>query len=266
MMNFGEAQVFLVTASLLYCKAKIDVTIAKKHKNDASARDKSINRFFRQVLDAILHHIDFEKIKVVLICSPGHVREEFNTYMKQEAAKSDNPRLHLLQQNLSKFILVKVNSTTTGGLKEAFSDPAVATKMESTRCVSDIRVWEKFQSTMNRNPDLCVYTPQCVLGAALAGAVGSLMVSDSVFRSENPVVRRFYLSLINLIKKQGGTSVNIFSSNHVTGEQLAQLGNIAAILQFDCPELEEIEVNPDFMNTEEVAEFIRENYTAKVHS
>ncbi|EPY25818.1 protein pelota [Angomonas deanei] len=243
-MDMGVANVILVTPSLMISKAKVEVTISKKHKNDGSARDKSIVKFFKQTLDAVFAHIDIEKLKLILLCSPGHVRDEFFAYMKEQSMRSDDMRSRLLQKNLSKFVLVKVNSCTHDGLREAFLDPTVAIKMSSTKCVDDIRVWERFQVTMNKDPDLCVYTPQCVLQAALSGAMCCLMISDVVFRSEKPVERRFYLSLVNFAKKTGGCTVNIFSSSHVTGEQLSQLGNIAAILLFACPDADDIEIDP----------------------
>ncbi|KAK7201148.1 eukaryotic peptide chain release factor subunit 1 [Novymonas esmeraldas] len=264
LMSFGEAQVILVTASFMHIKAKVEVTISKKHKSDGKARDKSIERFFKQSLDALVTHVDFEKTKLVLLCSPGHVREEFHAYVKEVTQRADHGPLREVYVNLAKFLLVKVSSTTISGLKEAFSDPGVAQRMESTKCVDDIRIWERFQDTMNKDPDKCVYTPQCVFHAALAGAIGGLMVSDDVFRSEDPTERRFFLSLIHFVRQSGASTVNVFSSKHVTGEQLTQLGSVAALLQFSCPEIDEMEVVPSFLATKEVEEFIRENAAARV--
>ncbi|CAG9576270.1 cell cycle regulation-like protein [Leishmania major strain Friedlin] len=264
LMSFGEAQVLLVTRSFVHIKAKVEVTISKKHKSDGKARDKSIERFFKQSLDALVTHVDFEKTKLVLLCSPGHVREEFHAYIKEVTQRADHGPLREVYLNLSRFLLVKVSSTTISGLKEALSDPGVAQRMESTKCVDDIRMWEKFQDTMNKDPDRCVYTPQYVYYAAMAGAVGGLMISDDVFRSENPTERRFFLSLVNFVRQSGSPTVNVFSSKHVTGEQLTQLGSVAAVLRFSCPEIDDMEVVPEFLASKEVEEFIRANATARV--
>lgn len=264
LLDFGEAQVTLVTPSFVHVKARISVTIAKKHKSDGSARDKSIVRFFKQVLDAIVTHIDFEKTKLVLLCSPGHVREEFYSYVRQVTQGSEQGPLRELMLNLNKFVLVKVSSTTISGLREALSDPGVAQRMQSTKCVDDIRVWETFQQTMTRDPDRCVYTPQFVYHAAMAGAIGALMISDNVFRSDDPVERHFFLSLANFVRQSGAATVNVFSSQHVTGEQLTQLGSVAATLLFPCPDLEEQEVVADFISSKDVEEFIRLHTGSKV--
>jgi protein pelota len=41
--------------------------------------------------------------------------------------------------------------------------------------------------------------------------------------------------------KSGGGEVRIFSTMHVSGEQLSQLGGIAAILRFPIPDIEDEE-------------------------
>lgn len=263
LMNTGEAQVMLVTSSFVHTKARVDVTIAKKHRNNGSWRDKSIHKFFKQVLDAVIKHVDMEKVKVLLLCSPGTVREEFLRYVKETTQKVEQGPMRTLFLNLPKLVLVKVSSNTVGSLREAFCDPAVTLRMENTRCSADIRVWEAFQGMMNNDPDRCVYTPQFVYHAAQIGSISSLMISDAVFRSPDPVERRFFLSLYHFVKRSGA-SVNVFSSNHVTGEQLMQLGSVAAVLLFACPELDAMEVYPEFMMSEEVATFIRENPSSNV--
>lgn len=54
-------------------------------------------------------------------------------------------------------------------------------------------------------------------------------------------MRKKYVNLVNSVKGSGGT-VHIFSSMHASGEQLAQLTGVAAILRFPLPELEDIEM------------------------
>ncbi|KAH8616861.1 eRF1 domain [Trypanosoma vivax] len=263
LMNNGTATVLFITPSLMYTKAKIEVAIAKKYKNDGTARDKSIQRFFKQVLDALCTHVEFDKVKLLLLCSPAYVREEFKAYVEAATAHAEAGKLRSLQKNMKKVVLVKVRDNTHDALREAFADSAVSSKMETTRCQDDIRLWQRFQDTMNEQPDCCVYTPHVVFQAAMMGVIGTLMVSYHVFRSESPTVRRFYLSLVNFVR-QGGGKVSIFSSNHVTGEQLTQLGFVAAILHFPCPELDDLEAVDNFICSEEAAAFIRENAQVRV--
>jgi protein pelota len=50
--------------------------------------------------------------------------------------------------------------------------------------------------------------------------------------------RKRYVKLVESVKENNGV-VKIFSSMHVSGEQLGQLSGIAAILRFPMPEIEE---------------------------
>ena len=64
------------------------------------------------------------------------------------------------------------------------------------------------------------------------------MISDSLFRASNPSIRKKYVRLVEMVKQRGGT-VLIFSSLHVSGEQLGQLTGVAAILTYALPDIED---------------------------
>ena len=57
------------------------------------------------------------------------------------------------------------------------------------------------------------------------------MVSDLLFRSRNNVQRKKFVRLVERARDQN-VNVLIFSSMHVSGEQLSQLTGIAANLRF----------------------------------
>lgn len=264
-MDFGLANVCLVTPSLTYTKARIEMSIAKKHKANGSSRDQSIRKFYGAVLEAIVAHIPIDTIKVVLLCSPGHVREEFKAFMVSECVKAETGPLRQILLNQSKFVLVKTSTGCKRAIQEALADPNVTSRMEATKCSDDVMAWQEFQNAMNSDPDRCVYTPQYVFEAHQRAAIHNLLVSDKLFRGSNALERKFYISLCCSVKENGGT-VNVFSSNHVTGEQLAKMSGIAATLRYPCPELDEIEVNSKFMSEEPAMEMIRLSSTSSVES
>jgi len=70
-----------------------------------------------------------------------------------------------------------------------------------------------------------------VLLANESQAIDTLMVTDSLFRSCDIPTRRRYVDLVEKATENGAT-VLIFSSLHVSGERLASLSGIAAILRF----------------------------------
>lgn len=68
---------------------------------------QGLQKFFDNVMQGILRHVNFDVVKCVLIASPGFVRDAFYEYMMQEAVKTDNK---LLLDNKSKFLLIHASS------------------------------------------------------------------------------------------------------------------------------------------------------------
>ena len=69
------------------------------------------------------------------------------------------------------------------------------------------------------------------------GAIDNLLVTDNLFKAADYAKRRAYVDLVNSVKEHGG-NVFIFSSLHVSGEQLDKFTGVAATLRFPCPDME----------------------------
>nr|ACM09723.1 pelota homolog [Salmo salar] len=76
--------------------------------------------------------------------------------------------------------------------------------------------------------------------ASEALAIDILLISDNLFRHQDVTTRSRYVRLVDNVRDNGGT-VRIFSSLHVSGEQLTQLSGVAAILRFPIADLSEPE-------------------------
>uniref|UniRef100_A0A665WYP3 Protein pelota homolog n=1 Tax=Echeneis naucrates TaxID=173247 RepID=A0A665WYP3_ECHNA len=76
--------------------------------------------------------------------------------------------------------------------------------------------------------------------AADALAIDTLLISDKLFRHQDVPTRSRYVRLVDSVRDNGG-NVRIFSSLHVSGEQLTQLSGVAAILRFPIADLSEPE-------------------------
>lgn len=88
------------------------------------------------------------------------------------------------------------------------------------------------------------YGPTHVSMAVDRGAVGTLLISDELFRSSDPATRNRYVEMVEAVRARGGEAL-IFSSMHETGQQLNQYTGIAAILTYpldvEIAEMEERE-------------------------
>ncbi|KAK6046421.1 eRF1 domain 3 [Cooperia oncophora] len=91
---------------------------------------------------------------------------------------------------------------------------------------------------MSTEPDRAFYGYKHVMMANKEQAIETLLLSDSLFRSQDLETRKRYVALVESVREQNGT-VLIFSSMHVSGEQLSLLTGCAAILRFPMPDIED---------------------------
>jgi len=256
LMQNGSAQVVFINGTVMTTRAKVELAIGKKRKGTSAARDDSITKFFAQVTEMVLANIPAEKMKVILFCSPGHVRDEFLNYMNAEVQSADaNPALKAFMQERQKFCAVRTSSGLRPALQEALLDPQVQQRMASARVASDITVFDAFQGMMAKDPDRAMYGPDIVFAAMHDNAIDTLLLSDELLRSPDPTERRLYTEMAADVAEYGG-SVQVFSSVGVAAEQLGALTGVAAILRAPMPHLEEIEPSPNFVQGPEVADFL----------
>ncbi len=85
---------------------------------------------------------------------------------------------------------------------------------------------------LDTDPDKAYYGFFHVQKANEELAIDSLLISDDLFRSSDIVTRKKYVALVESVREKGGT-VYIFSTMHVSGQQLQQVSGVAAILRYD---------------------------------
>jgi hypothetical protein len=122
-------------------------------------------------------------------------------------------------------------------LKEVLADPSISSRLETTKAFSEVRALDTFFEMLNTDPDRAYYGFAHVRRANEAKAIDTLLVTDELFRSSDMRTRRDYVALVESVKENGG-DVKIFSTLHVSGEQLNQLSGVAALLRFPMPEAE----------------------------
>ncbi|XP_027037348.1 protein pelota homolog [Pocillopora damicornis] len=93
-------------------------------------------------------------------------------------------------------------------------------------------------------PDRAYYGVTHVEKANEALAIETLLVTDELFRSTDLPTRKRYVKLVESVK-ENGAEVRVFSSLHVSGEQLGQLSGVAAILRFPMPDIADDEGSAD---------------------
>ena len=141
-------------------------------------------------------------------------------------------------ENKPKFVLVHSNSGHKGALNDVLQDPSVQTRLADTKYAQEVKALDDFFQMLNNDPDRAFYGWDHIRKASEIGAISVLLVTDELFRSADIPTRKKYIALVESVRQMGGT-VHIFSSLHVSGEQLSQMTGVAAILSFPAPHIED---------------------------
>ncbi|TPX30163.1 hypothetical protein SmJEL517_g06207 [Synchytrium microbalum] len=231
----GLANVCLMTQSMTVVRARIETPVPRKRKGSVTNYEKGLTKFYEQVYQAVLRHVDFNVVKVLIVASPGFVKDQFFSYMMAEAIKTDNK---VIIENKPKILLVHCSSGHKHALKEVLEQPAIQARLSDTKYAQEVKTLERFYITLAQDPDRAYYGFEHCDKAADSGGIEVLMVTDGLFRSADVPTRRKYIDLVERVQAQGGT-VQVFSTLHVTGEQLNQLSGVAAILHFPLPDIDD---------------------------
>uniref|UniRef100_A0A0E0KW88 Protein pelota homolog n=1 Tax=Oryza punctata TaxID=4537 RepID=A0A0E0KW88_ORYPU len=238
LMQEGLAHLFLIGRSITVTRARIETSIPRKHGPAIAGYESALKKFFEHVLQAFLKHIDFEVVQCAVIASPGFTKDQFRDYMHLEAARRD---LRLIIENKQRIVLAHAPSGYKHSLKEVLDSPSVMTLIKDTKAAQEVQALKDFFNMLTNDSARACYGPKHVEIANDRLAIQTLLITDNLFRNSDIATRQNYVRLVESVKKFGGT-VHIFSSMHVSGEQLAQLTGIAAILRFPLPDLEDIEM------------------------
>ncbi|PPR80540.1 hypothetical protein GOBAR_AA40172 [Gossypium barbadense] len=228
---FSNRLAYLVSVKLVVCGINLD-------PGASADLAVALKKFFENVLQAFLKHVDFNVVRCAVIASPGFTKEQFHRHLMLEAERR---QLRPIIENKSRIILVHTSSGYKHSLREVLDAPNVMSMIKDTKAAQEVRALKDFFNMLSNDPARACYGPKHVEIAHERMAVQTLLITDDLFRNSDVITRQKYVSLVNSVKNSGGTA-HIFSSMHVSGEQLAQLTGIAAILRFPLPDLEDIEM------------------------
>ncbi|KAI7906771.1 uncharacterized protein BX663DRAFT_466953 [Cokeromyces recurvatus] len=232
----GLANICFLTQHMTIVRQRIEIPIPRKRKGSVTNHEKGLTKFYEQIYQSILRLIHFDIVKAIIIASPGFVKDQLYSYIFDQAVKTDNK---VLLENKSKFVLIHSSSGHKHALTEVMQDPSVQVKLADTKAAREVQALDKFYEMMNNDPDRAFYGFEHVAIANERGAIGTLLVTDGLFRSADIATRKKYVGLVEQVRAQNG-NVFIFSSMHPSGEQLNQLAGVAAILNFPLPDIDDL--------------------------
>ena len=241
MITEGHAILCLVGTNCTLTKAKIETSLPKKKGAAAmTGYEKAIATFYSRVCAAIVQHVDWNTVKCLVIAGPGFAKDSLLSVIHTQSQREQDVGSKNLLLNKSKIVLASASTAYKHSIKEVLSSPEVAPRIKDTKAVQEARALEKFLTMLGSDPARAFYGPGHVIAAHELGAIDTLLISDSLFRTSDPVIRTKYTKLVEDVRGAGGTAF-VLSAGHTSGQQLEQLSGLAAILRFPLPELEDME-------------------------
>ncbi|KZT74317.1 hypothetical protein DAEQUDRAFT_761185 [Daedalea quercina L-15889] len=226
----GTAIFCLLSEHMTVVLQRLEVPIPRKIATGSSAHEKGLAKFYSSLYASFLRHIPYANpsLRAIVIASPGWVRDAVFDYIMAEASRTGNKALMGAR---NKFLKVHVTSPHVHSLVEVLKSPEIISQLKETKFAREGIMLDKFFKMLGTDEMRAWYGPDHVALAADRGAVGTLLISDELFRASDPELRKRYVALVEDIRQRGG-EVLIFSSMHESGQQLNQLTGIAAILTY----------------------------------
>eukprot|EP00919_Chromeraceae_sp_WS-2016_P060668 GHVR01144054.1.p1 GENE.GHVR01144054.1~~GHVR01144054.1.p1 ORF type:complete len:233 (+),score=46.67 GHVR01144054.1:432-1130(+) len=202
-----------------------------------------MNKFYQSVLQTIIAHVDPHMVRCLLVAGPTFVPEEFVNFLKADSDGKPASYVPTILRNKKMIVTAHATSHHKHALNDLLSDPNVSSLLQNTKAASHVTTMELLYSRLSHDPDRACYGPNHVAFAVEHCAVDTLLVSDGLFRHSNIGQRKRFVKLTEDTKTSGG-KVLVLSDMHVSGEQLRQLGGIAALLRYPLLELDGVGFEP----------------------
>ncbi|XP_039015861.1 protein PELOTA 1-like [Hibiscus syriacus] len=215
LMQEGLANILLVGRSMTTTRSRIETPIPRKHGPAIAGYESALKKFFENVLQAFIKHVDFNVIRCAVIASPGFTKDQFHRHLLLEAERR---QLRPIIENKSRIILVHTSSGYKHSLREVLDAPSVMNMIKDTKAAEEVRALKDFFNMLSNDPNRACYGPKHVEIARERMSVQTLLITDDLFRNSDVITRQKYVDLVKSVQKTGGTA-HIFSSMHVSGEE-----------------------------------------------
>ncbi len=183
-------------------------------------RNQIIGKYFRSVSEALNRIIKNEKIENLVIGGPGFAKDHFQEF--------------ITKNNLKPKIPIQMETTSTalaGGISELISRGTIDRLAADFSIVQERKILDEFLARLGKGLETVAYGLESVFQASQMGAIETLLVLDTLVRSQKENDKR----AVRTTLKKSETSqskIHIVLASSENGEQLASLGGILALLRF----------------------------------
>jgi len=208
----GEAHVH--TVSQYGTEERASITAPTGKGEYARPREE----LFAEVTDVLVR----QDADAVILAGPGFTKQDALDYIEDE-----QPDL------VERITTVDTSAVGDRGVHEVLKRGAVEEVQAETRIAEEASLIDELMEQIGEGAK-AAYGPENVAQAAEFGAVDELLVLDEALRRERAGEGEWDVDadeILESVERQGG-EVTVFSNEFDPGQQLANLGEIAAILRY----------------------------------
>ena len=192
--------------------------------SDPKQHSSEMGQFFSDSLQ-VLQDLDKQYTpQVIILAGPGFTPENFFEFIRTRDSVL-----------IEKIRRVHVSSGGRVGLKEVLSKKLPEKIAKDQRVAFETRLLEEVFKRLGQDTGTVTYGLENVKTALSLGAIETLLISDDQLRIDDLAKREAVDVLVEKNSEMRGQTV-LMSIQHESGEQLAKLGGIAALLRFPLPD------------------------------
>jgi protein pelota len=176
----GLAHLCTVTSGGIKVLQRVEGNMPKKNLGSTSKMDAAVDKFYAAVQTAIKATFNLERLKALVIASPGAFREElYKRIIDNALAASDRAVL----DHKAKFMRVTCSSGQPTALEEILKDPKIASLLADTKSAQDSKLMDTFHKLLNdEDSPKAFFGYKQIRKAAVQGAVKDFMLLDTIYR------------------------------------------------------------------------------------
>ncbi|CCF60011.1 hypothetical protein KAFR_0I02320 [Kazachstania africana CBS 2517] len=228
----GIAHICELNSLSVVMRQKVSVNSKKKKTTE---NEVETQEFYQVIYDSMLNQLSLNDLKCFLICSPGFYAETLFKFIEKKATETNNTDI---LNNLNIFVVAHCSNGYLQGIDEVLRNPKYTEVIGDTKLIKDVKLFGEFMEHLNLDDSFAWYGEFEIFKAVEQDAVETLLMTDTMMKSNDIHKRERYMDLIETVENNGGKVV-IFSSLNGTGEELNKLDGIACILKYALPNLDE---------------------------
>lgn len=208
----GQAHVHTVAQYGTEERASITTTTGKGEY----ARPRS--ELFAELADVLRR----QDVDAYILAGPGFTKQDALDYFQDE-----------IPEIADQITMVDTASVGDRGVHEVLKRGAVEDVQQQTRIAEEAELIDELMARIGEGTEVA-YGPEEVAKAADYGAIDELLVLDERLRLERAGEGDWDIDVDTIVEttEQKGGSVTVFSAEFAPGQQLSNLGGIAALLRY----------------------------------